>query len=115
MSFCPSRLDRNDAVFDTRRVGLHTVAAIRRPRDSAGFEIHLPGMQRAHDGFARDDAVAERPALMRTLVVDCEEPVAEIENRDLPLANERRASFTRWDAVACGNPNPTHDNTLSIG
>src|SRR6266850_5089224 len=110
-----SGLDRNHACFDFRRIGADPVLLIGGPRDSAGFEIHFPLVQRADDGVACDDAVAERSALMRTLVVDGEKAIAEVENGDSLVADLGGSPFTRRDAVAGRNADPAHDKTLSMG
>src|SRR6185369_3176640 len=85
----------------------------------ARFQIHLPGMQRTDDGLSGDDAVAQWSALVRTLVVDRQEAIAEVENGDLPSLDEGGAALTRRDGIARSHSNPTscvaHVVTLSMG
>src|SRR6266576_1500401 len=95
-----SRLDRNHASLDSRGVGPDAVMLIGRPRDGARLEVHCPRMQRTDDIVAGDDAVAERPALVGALVVDSEKTIAKVEDRNLSVADQRRAAFARRNAVA---------------
>src|SRR5687767_2323643 len=60
----------------------------------------------AHHRAAGDDAVAQRSASVRTLVVGSQEPVAEIEDRDLAIAKPDRASFAERDVLARGDLHP---------
>src|SRR5665213_1845449 len=115
MSCASSGLDGDDAGLNASRVRPDAVRLIDRPCHRAGFKIHLPRMQRTHDGVAGNDAVAERSALMRALVVHGEKAIAEVEDRNLPVANHRGPAFTRRNAVAMRYANPFHDITLSIG
>src|SRR6185312_8534989 len=110
-----SRVNRHDAVLDARRVRPHTVILFGGPGDGARLQIHLPRMERTDDGVAGHDAVAERTALMRAQVVDGEKAIAEVEDGDLPLADDGRAALARRNAVARRDPDPAHDITLSIG
>jgi hypothetical protein len=81
------------------------VLAVGRSLDLAGFEIHFPRVERTDDRTAGDDAVAERSAFVRALVVGGEKLVpcpersrgTEMEKRDLALANQHSSSLTRWD------------------
>src|SRR5262245_52791113 len=110
-------LHEHDVSLDPRRIAPDTGVGRDRPFDAAGREIDLPCMQRTDDGGAADDAVAERTALVRTAVVDSQEPIAEVEDRDLAVADERRPPLTRRDVVATGHTNPAgiiHTGTFSI-
>src|ERR1043166_338057 len=116
MTFASLRLDGNHAVVvDARGIGSDAFRLVDGSCDCAGFKVHFPRVQRTHHGVAGDDPVAERPALMRTLVVDGKKAITEVEDRDLLIADERRPPLARRNAVARGDSDPIHDNTLSIG
>jgi hypothetical protein len=65
------------------------------PFNPSGIEPHFPGVERADDRVAGDDAVTERAAFMRATVVGGEKTVAEVEDRDLTIAEDDRASFAQ--------------------
>ena len=74
---CRRQSDQHDPLLDSRRVSGDTVIlSMRGALDLACLEVDLPGMQRADDRRAGDDAVAQRATFVRTLVVSGEELVA---------------------------------------
>src|SRR5262245_32295632 len=80
----------HDASLDARRIGANAGVGGRRALDGSGVEPHFPRVQRADHGVTGDDAVAQWSALMRTLVIRREKPVAEVEERNRAIAERDR-------------------------
>src|SRR5262249_4413127 len=95
-----------DAILDARGVRANASGGIGRTLHRSCFEAHLPRVQRTHHRRARDDAIAQRAAAMRAAVLDGREAVAQIEDRDLASADDRRAPFTRRDVFASRDADP---------
>src|SRR5207302_2710867 len=69
-------------------------------------------MERANDGIARYDAVGQRPAAVLAAILQREEFVAEIKNRDLLVAKRHRSSLAKRNVFGIGHTNPSHKFTL---
>src|SRR5690349_5943241 len=110
-------LHEHDVSLEPRRIASDTGVRRRRPLDPAGREVDLPRMERTHDCGAAEDAIAERAAFVRAAVVHGEEPIAEVEDRDLAIAEPRLAPLTQRDVAAIGHTHPaavTHTGTFSM-
>src|SRR4051812_22605820 len=109
-------LDEQDPVLDARRKRRHASRLDRRPLHGPRLQIDFPGVERAHHRRACDDAVAQRPAVVRTAVVDGEIAVAEIEDRHLAVADADGAPFTRRNVPGGGDSNPVraHGRALTV-
>jgi len=84
---CERHVEPHDVRLDAGRVGLDARMCIRRTLDGAGCQIHLPGVQRAYDRVAGNDAVAQRSSAVRTLVVDGQKAIPEIEDGDFAITD----------------------------
>jgi hypothetical protein len=82
------------------------ILAVRRTLDAAALQVHFPRVQRTHDRAAGDDAVAQRPALVRALVVDGKEPIAEVEQRQVAIADKHGATFAQRDVGGLRDTDP---------
>src|SRR5262245_52539263 len=80
-SSAPLVLQIDDAGLHRHREAGHRFAGHRHA--GARAQVDLPAVGRADDDLALDDAVAEAPALMRTLVAYGEDLVVAAEERDV--------------------------------
>ena len=88
-----------------------------RTFDDARLQIDPPRMQRANGGRSGDDPVSERPAFVWASVVDGEKAIAQVEERDLSIANPHGAPLARWNIFSGCNPDPMfviHARTFSM-
>src|SRR5689334_22067315 len=111
LSFGRRKLDRDRPVDHSHGIRLDPHADFG-PQHSSGLERNLPAMQRAYYRRSADDAIAHRPAAMRTVVVDRSEAIAQVEDRDFMVADPHTATFAQRDVGRLGNPNPVHCRTL---
>jgi hypothetical protein len=63
-------------------------------------------VQRTHDRFAGDDAVTQGAALVRALVVGGKDAIAEVEQRDLAIAESHRSPFAQRQILERGHTDP---------
>jgi hypothetical protein len=87
-----------------------------------GLKIDFPGMERAYDGPAGDNAVCQRPAAMRALVFHGEESITEVEDRNILARYMYGASFAQRNVFRIRDAEPLfrlrvlfHWYTFSIG
>ncbi len=61
-------------------------------------QIDFPTVQRANDRAIADDAIRQRPATMRALIVNCEDPaVALAKDGNRASGDDERTSLPRGD------------------
>ena len=97
----PATLQRASTSPSSTRVGsAHAVAASRRPLDAPVARLIFHACSGHTTDVAGDDAVGKRAALVRTAVVDRQEAIAEVEDRQIsrvPISTA--ASFAQRDVV----------------
>ena len=112
-------LQLHHAILHTRRISGDAGNGARGISHTSRLEIYLPCVQRAHNCCTGDDSFDQWATTVRATVFDSEEAVSEVENRNLPPAEDRETAFSQWNVLASRNTKPfflgVHAVTFSIG
>src|SRR5690242_7780234 len=92
--------DDDGSAIDDGRIGPDTRAQVPRRLDVAVFQTDFPRVERADDRRPRNNAVRERPAPVRTPIVDSHEPIAKVEHRDRAIPDADRPPFPERNVLA---------------
>src|ERR1035438_5949903 len=96
------KIDENDSVLHACRK-YRQAGRLRSAYRHARLKIEMPPVQWADDGRPGYDAVAQRPASVRTRVFDRQEPAVQIEDRDLEIADPHRPPLARRNVLDARN------------
>src|SRR5690242_18386191 len=100
-----AEMDENHAILNTSRKCSHT-ARLRGQDGHAGFQIESLAMQRADDGGAGNNSIAQRTAFVRTLVLDREAAVLETKDGQFHVSQSHGPAFAEWDALDVRDRHP---------
>src|SRR5579883_1525241 len=112
---CQRHFHHNHTPFNSGAKSLYACRHIGGALDAATGEIYLPGVKRAHNRRTGNNAIRQWTTLVRTMVVDRQETITQIENRNLSVVDLHGSPLSKRDVFATGNPYPSlHVSIISV-